>query len=379
MKFFRLLLSLVAMGCVVLVFIMVGHLYLNKHSSPSTTLPPTSQVVSNTYSPTLTQTTTPTVTASPVHPATPVPVYSNPAVYHVTRTLTLTNSGAPTDMLGVWVPAIGTWDSQTGVTPIETTPGPSNTSDESYGSVLYWVFYDEPGNGSSIVISDEYTYTCYAIDYEVDPGKISAYDKTSSDYQTFTKSEKYIESDDAGIKDTAEKLQQGKTNPYDTAKSIYNWVMQNLTYQEVNGLKGAKFAWANRYGECGDYSALFCALCRADGIPARPVVGRWTTSYTSGASTADQGWHVWAEFYLPGYGWLPVDPTEGQAYPKTDYFGKLDNQRLIFHKDFSMVLEPTPSFIGAQVGMLQTFYWEYQGPAEQVSPQANITYTFVKK
>jgi hypothetical protein len=66
-----------------------------------------------------------------------------------------------------------------------------------------------------------------------------------------------------------------------------------------------------------------------------------------------------------------------QAYPNTDYFGKLDNRRLIFHKDFSMVLQPGPLYIGPQVGILQTFDWEYrwEGVQGQVPPQADITYT----
>jgi transglutaminase-like putative cysteine protease len=93
-----------------------------------------------------------------------------------------------------------------------------------------------------------------------------------------------------------------------------------MTYQLVGGSKGAKLAFENEYGECGDYSALFVALCRAAGIPARPVVGRWATSEAI-------DWHVWAEFHLPGYGWVPVDPTVADTTGQLeDNFGHLDNK-----------------------------------------------------
>jgi hypothetical protein len=87
--------------------------------------------------------------------------------------------------------------------------------------------------------------------------------------------------------------------------------------------------------------------------------------------------HVWAEFYLPGYGWLPVDPTVEDSNGKGGraYFGNLDNRRLIFHKGFSMVLQPNPIFSDSQVGIFQTYLCEYQGIEGLIPIQTDITYT----
>ena len=128
-------------------------------------------------------------------------VYTNPVVYQVTRTLTITNTDAQINLARVWIPSVVAWDSQTNITSIGTIPNPSNVwKDAQYGnSVLYWEFHNEPGKGSSVAIKDEFTYTCYQISYKVDPSKVGTYDKTSSDYQLFTHPEKYIESDDARI------------------------------------------------------------------------------------------------------------------------------------------------------------------------------------
>jgi transglutaminase-like putative cysteine protease len=65
--------------------------------------------------------------------------------------------------------------------------------------------------------------------------------------------------------------------------------------------------------------------------------------------------HVWAEYYLEGYGWIPVDVTvaegadwsynataqERQRY-KEYFFGSLDSYRYIIQKDVDVPLTPDP-------------------------------------
>lgn len=59
-------------------------------------------------------------------------------------------------------------------------------------------------------------------------------------------------------------------------------------------------------GTCSEYASLFVALMRSRGIPARYVVG----VLYSPENDADFV-HAWAECYLPGHGWLGVDPQAG--------------------------------------------------------------------
>jgi len=92
-------------------------------------------------------------------------------------------------------------------------------------------------------------------------------------------------------------------NPWLQARLIYTWMMENMVF--VPGGDGDLDAAAtlmNLKGDCGQYSRLFCALVRSIGIPARTVA----TAYDDG------GAHVFAEFLLPGYGWVPADPALGQ-------------------------------------------------------------------
>ncbi len=59
-------------------------------------------------------------------------------------------------------------------------------------------------------------------------------------------------------------------------------------------------------GKCVDFSSVFTALSRSAGVPAREILG--TRIYKDGDITG--AYHCRAEFYLPNYGWVPVDPSD---------------------------------------------------------------------
>ena len=60
----------------------------------------------------------------------------------------------------------------------------------------------------------------------------------------------------------------------------------------------------NHHGDCGQVSLLFITLCRCSGIPAH---------FQSGFMMHPGAWnlHDWAEIYLEGIGWVPVDQSFG--------------------------------------------------------------------
>lgn len=77
-----------------------------------------------------------------------------------------------------------------------------------------------------------------------------------------------------------------------------------------------EFLFKTRRGFCEHYASSFVFLMRAAGIPARVVVG-----YQGGEkSPLGDYWlvrqmdaHAWAEVWLPGQGWVNVDPTAAVA------------------------------------------------------------------
>ena len=93
----------------------------------------------------------------------------------------------------------------------------------------------------------------------------------------------------------------------ETVKNIYDYVINNMEYCIYEGDGGATYAAGQKKGDCSEYSELFIALCRAKRIPARVVIG-YTVRVDDGLPK-----HAWAEVYLRKYGWVPFDPTWGEA------------------------------------------------------------------
>lgn len=108
------------------------------------------------------------------------------------------------------------------------------------------------------------------------------------------------------------------------AKAIYTWVAN--TMQRDNSILGcgtgdvkAILESGKLVGKCTDINSVFVGLCRSVGIPAREIFGirvgqsRFSDQMGSakdGVAKISGGQHCRAEFYLKGYGWIPVDPAD---------------------------------------------------------------------
>ena len=144
---------------------------------------------------------------------------------------------------------------------------------------------------------------------------------------TFTVPEKYIESDSPAIHDLADELSEGKTTPCEKARAFYDYVASKLTYKMTEDEGGALHTMETLTGDCTDYSDLLIALNRSAGIPARRVHGY---TYYAGSDDGEANTnplnitHQWLEVYLPGSGWVPMDPTWGKGENPSDiYFAGL--------------------------------------------------------
>lgn len=125
---------------------------------------------------------------------------------------------------------------------------------------------------------------------------------------------------DGIVRTTAERAIGRVKDPVARGKAIYDWVVENTTYNpQMEGVGnnniGSMLESNNLSGRSADIALLFVGLCRSIGIPARPVFGlRIDGSRIFGSlgasgnlSTAQ---HCRAEFYTPGYGWIPVEPSD---------------------------------------------------------------------
>lgn len=129
---------------------------------------------------------------------------------------------------------------------------------------------------------------------------------------------------DGIVLSTAKKITQtlpSNANDIEKAKAIYDWVVENTFRSPTTkgcGLGDVKFMLEtnNLGGKCADINAVFVALARSAGIPARDVYGiRINDSargYKSLGRSGDisKAQHCRAEFFANGYGWIAVDPAD---------------------------------------------------------------------
>jgi transglutaminase-like putative cysteine protease len=127
---------------------------------------------------------------------------------------------------------------------------------------------------------------------------------------------------DGAVKKLSDDIVKGKQGNVEKSRAIYEWIVEN-TYRDAKtrgcGTGDIKFMVENKAwgGKCADLNALFVALARAQGIPARDVygirvagsdLGYKSLGKTGGDITKAQ--HCRAEFYDPAFGWVPVDPAD---------------------------------------------------------------------
>ncbi|HEY4592353.1 MAG TPA: transglutaminase-like domain-containing protein, partial [Thermoanaerobaculia bacterium] len=174
---------------------------------------------------------------------------------------------------------------------------------------------------------------------------------------------------DDTIRSLARQVTAGKKTDLEKARAIYDYVEKTMSYDKSGtGWGNGDIYWAcdAKRGNCTDFHALFIGLSRAVGIPAKFEIG-FPLPDDRGQGEIG-GYHCWAEFYLNGYGWVPVDASEAWKHPdKRDYFfGALDETRVQFSIGRDLVLAPPQA--GAPLNYFVYPYVEVDGkPFDKVA------------
>jgi len=154
---------------------------------------------------------------------------------------------------------------------------------------------------------------------------------------------------DAGLYTRATKLWDytdpnisAKSYNLTTPKAIYDFVVSYLqySYARINSgsndinRPGAVWALANpTKAICTEFTDLFIALARKNGIPARENQGfaMSNNDRLKPLSLSKDVLHAWPEYYdRIKQTWIQVDPTWGNTTGGIDYFNKLDLNHLVF-------------------------------------------------
>jgi hypothetical protein len=114
----------------------------------------------------------------------------------------------------------------------------------------------------------------------------------------------YLGLDDPKIIAQSEEIASGRTNLYDIAVQIQQWIHQQMIPTPSIGVpRSAAQIMEDRRGVCRDYALLYTAFARAAHVPTRLCAG--LVGYRGRFY-----YHAWAESYIGGtIGWMPFDPT----------------------------------------------------------------------
>lgn len=264
------------------------------------------------------------------------------AAYAVERTGTVTIGidlgDNPQGVTRLWVPYPVSNEYQT-ISDMSVT-GTQATS-AVYGNAAdgqLWLYAEWDRDAPKRVL--ELTFKAHAI--ERTAGKLKdSKEPVPAEVKRYLMAEKYLPTD-GKVAETAKKITKGKHGILAKARAVYDWTVEN-TYRDPDvkgcGLGIVERTLEVRGGKCADISSVFVALARAAGVPARDAEGLRLGKKPEEDMTG--GYHCWAEFYLPGTGWVPADPADVRKImliEKLDlkqaakymeyYFGNVDEYRI---------------------------------------------------
>lgn len=133
---------------------------------------------------------------------------------------------------------------------------------------------------------------------------------------------KYIMTKHPYVVRTGDSIWAQSSNVLDYARRCYEYAAKNFRY--INGKwRTLDQILAEGGGECGDFSTIVVNLLRYKGIPSRHNI----------CVKLGGGNHVWVDFYLEGYGWIPLDAQLKNTFPQNDYFGVYNGQCIVMMQD----------------------------------------------
>jgi transglutaminase-like putative cysteine protease len=257
----------------------------------------------------------------------------------------------------LWIPLPGS-DSYQEITnvQIKTDYPVSFNTDPEYGNSVLYVSVASPKPGPLQV---EMTCQVLRREHVNRPGAAAkASDSESADplMPRWLQPDRLVPINDR-IRNLAAEVTKGKNTDLEKLRAIYDYAVSNMKYDKTGtgwGRGDIYFACDEKRGNCTDFHALVIGLCRASGIPAR---------FEMGFSVPDDkpegqigGYHCWAQVFIKGAGWVPIDASEAGKNPqkKEYFFGAHDADRVKFTIGRDIPLRPR-----TQAGPMNFFIYPY--------------------
>jgi transglutaminase-like putative cysteine protease len=243
--------------------------------------------------------------------------------YHVQERFTIVNEGpAVPEKQNLWVALIRDFPPYQQVGSMQVSPQKYTQVVDEYGNPYAEFDFSGQEAGTTQTVTIDYRVTVNELTYDL-------MDCQGSLLKEFTAPELWIESNNPQIVALSERLSQGKETVCQQVRAFYNHIGDTLIYTFNGRNWGAQTALGPKMGsDCTEYSDLLVALSRAQGIPGRYFEGLlYLDVSTTGLAQQE---HAWADVYMPGTGWVAIDPTLGRIPANRDtYFAHYTPDHII--------------------------------------------------
>ena len=237
-------------------------------------------------------------------------VIVEPRTFTITYTLTVPANTVPEgEILCVWMPLPRTdVPRQNGFRLLSVSEPDYIISPDSY--IHKSIYMEKPAvKDQDAVFTYSFTYTARAQYHHIDAIKdVLPYDTLSPEWKEYTKQELPHIITTGPVAELAEKVVGDETNPFLRLQKIFTYISQTYPWavaREYSTIESIPlYVLENGHGDCGQVSLLFISMCRSLGIPAR-----WESGWM--LHPGEINLHDWAEAYLEGIGWIPVDQSFG--------------------------------------------------------------------
>jgi len=217
------------------------------------------------------------------------------------------------------------------------------TQDKTFGNQLYYVRFDATDTKTPVKVHLTYDVEIHEATVKaakeliptsaaVPPGQFAPYLRETTMIPIKGR-----------ITELAQSIKVPNGEPLRAGRAIYDYLVDSMVYNYLApgaGKGNAVWACDSKTGDCTDFHSVFIGVCRYRGIPADHVFG---LPLPPEKSAGDAKYcHCWAQFWVAGVGWIPIDASRANKYPKDRdyYFGTLGSTWLTLAHGRDVILEP---------------------------------------